>query len=478
MESSQNLVSNTQVVGTAKTKSKSRVTTPQWTIHDDDSVLKETGYEMMKKIGHGSFAKVWKAKSFRLKKDVAVKIIAKPLASTEYVERFLPRELAIIQKLKHKNLIRFFEVIETWHSVYIVMDLAEKGTIADLIERKKFIPENQSRRFYTQLLDVVEYCHLNGIVHRDIKCENLLLDREGTLLLTDFGFAKQDVYPLASGRFKPSKTYCGSYAYAPPEVLANKPYNPCLADVWCMGMVLYTMLYGILPYKHQNMKALIAAKKKPPHFPDSPFVTQRARRFLLLMLATEAERAEITTLRKNQWLHVPKPATMVLPQIKRIDEIQARLRTLQSRVNTLQEEMNSQNLSTYGYYVENNYPKRFTWLPGVKPTTVNEATTTVLNHCIPETSAVMIVGHQIEDKSVSANLSGMMENRISIEQSSQCGSSISEQIEEMSESANLYGMIKNRISMEQSCQCGSSIPEPTTILTSSIPLWKSRSDHR
>ncbi|XP_066901865.1 testis-specific serine/threonine-protein kinase 4 isoform X2 [Halyomorpha halys] len=432
MESSQNLVSNTQVVGTAKTKSKSRVTTPQWTIHDDDSVLKETGYEMMKKIGHGSFAKVWKAKSFRLKKDVAVKIIAKPLASTEYVERFLPRELAIIQKLKHKNLIRFFEVIETWHSVYIVMDLAEKGTIADLIERKKFIPENQSRRFYTQLLDVVEYCHLNGIVHRDIKCENLLLDREGTLLLTDFGFAKQDVYPLASGRFKPSKTYCGSYAYAPPEVLANKPYNPCLADVWCMGMVLYTMLYGILPYKHQNMKALIAAKKKPPHFPDSPFVTQRARRFLLLMLATEAERAEITTLRKNQWLHVPKPATM----------------------------------------------KRFTWLPGVKPTTVNEATTTVLNHCIPETSAVMIVGHQIEDKSVSANLSGMMENRISIEQSSQCGSSISEQIEEMSESANLYGMIKNRISMEQSCQCGSSIPEATTILTSSIPLWKSRSDHR
>ncbi|CAH1392350.1 unnamed protein product [Nezara viridula] len=380
MASSKNLTSTTHLVASVKTKSKSRATQPQWTIHDDDSVLKETGYELIKKIGHGSFAKVWKAKSFRLKKDVAIKIIAKPLASTEYVERFLPRELAIIQKLKHKNLIRFFEVIETWHSVYIVMELAEKGTIADLIERKKFIPEQQARRFYSQLLDVVEYCHLNGIVHRDIKCENLLLDRECNLLLTDFGFAKQDVYPLASGRFKPSKTYCGSYAYAPPEVLANKPYNPCLADVWCMGMVLFTMLYGILPYKHQNMKALIAAKKKPPQFPDSPFVSSRAKRFMLLMLATEAERAEIITLRKNQWLNVHKQPAAV---------------------------------------------KRFTWLPGVKPNAIDEATTTVLNRCVPESSADIVVGHKIKDKSVTANLSGLMENRISIEQS-RCSTSNSE----------------------------------------------------
>ena len=91
------------------------------------------------------------------------------------------------------------------------------------------------------MLEGVDYCHKKGVVHRDMKCENILLDAHGNLKITDFGFARCDMMP-SKGEFKLSETYCGSYAYAPPEILTGTPYVPQLADIWSMGVILYVMV--------------------------------------------------------------------------------------------------------------------------------------------------------------------------------------------------------------------------------------------
>lgn len=159
------------------------------------------------------------------------------------------------------------------------MQNAEHGSILDLIHKQKRIPEGRACSIFRQIIAGVEYCHSQGVAHRDIKCENILFDSNHTVKLIDFGFAKcVNSIPKTTGEEKlealiaqkssqPTKppkensnlsdTYCGSYAYASPEILKGIPYNPFASDVWAMGCVLYTMVHGRLPFDDRNLGKLI-----------------------------------------------------------------------------------------------------------------------------------------------------------------------------------------------------------------------------
>lgn len=159
------------------------------------------------------------------------------------------------------------------------MQNADNGSILDLIHKHKRILESRACSIFRQIIAAIEYCHSQGVVHRDIKCENILFDANFTIKLIDFGFAKSvNSIPKTPGEEKmesliakksssPAKapkentvlsdTYCGSYAYASPEILKGIPYDPFSSDIWAMGCVLYTMVHGRLPFDDRHLGKLI-----------------------------------------------------------------------------------------------------------------------------------------------------------------------------------------------------------------------------
>lgn len=176
------------------------------------------------------------------------------------------------------------------------MQYCENGSILDLIQKEKRLHEARACHLFRQILAAIEYCHSQGVCHRDIKCENILLDVTNTVKLIDFGFAKcYKPTPKSTGQErmeailadrtntghdrtaqgtssgtssssssssrkkdpKLSETYCGSYAYASPEILKGIPYDPFLADIWAMGCVLYAMVFGRLPFDDRDPAKLI-----------------------------------------------------------------------------------------------------------------------------------------------------------------------------------------------------------------------------
>ncbi len=211
--------------------------------HDQKAtVLSVHGYTVGRTLGHGSYATVKEAHSAKHKCTVAIKVISKKRAPSDYLEKFLPREMDVVKLLKHPNLVVFLQSIETNNRVFLIMECAKGGDLLEAVRSQRFIREKQAGVWFSQMVDGIDYCHRKGVVHRDLKCENVLLDEYGNIKITDFGFARAEMKPKEDGSFELSETYCGSYAYAPPEILTGTPYVPQLADIWSLGVILYVMV--------------------------------------------------------------------------------------------------------------------------------------------------------------------------------------------------------------------------------------------
>lgn len=130
------------------------------------TVLESHGYTVGDTVGSGSYATVKVAKSRHHDCDVAVKIVSKLQAPPDYLVKFLPREIEVVKGLRHPNVMRFLQAIETTHRMYIVMEYASNGSLLDVIRRESHIDEVRGRRWFGQLADAVQYCHELGIVHR------------------------------------------------------------------------------------------------------------------------------------------------------------------------------------------------------------------------------------------------------------------------------------------------------------------------
>lgn len=271
-----------------------------------ESVLEVNGYIVQETIGTGAFSNVKKAFSKTLNQPVAVKIISKQKATKDVLNKFLPREIELVRNLKHENLIRFHECIETTLRFYIVMQYAENGSLLQLIRKEKYLPEERAKLFFSQLISAVEYIHGMGVVHRDIKCENIVFDKSYTLKLIDFGFARGNMKPvLAGGKIKPvlSKTFCGSHAYASPEILKSVPYQPQLSDVWAVGVVLYTMVIGRLPFSNDtNVNVLIKQVSAGPKFPKDRCISDECKNLIQKILRPVNVRISIEEMRRQPWM--------------------------------------------------------------------------------------------------------------------------------------------------------------------------------
>merc|ERR1719240_432979 len=207
--------------------------------------------DLSKKYGEGGYGATFAAANKQTGEKLAVKIIDTRRMKMEAILK----ECQILETLTHPNVIHVkghgTGEGKHAHLYFIFMELAGGGELFDqVIDRgANAMPEATARGFFNQMLDGVAYCHLAGIAHRDLKLENVLLNKAGVVKLIDFGLSH--VYPrLADGsvdRSKPLKDVCGSKSYAAPEVLAAAGYDGFAADMWSLGVCLFAMLSGFFP---------------------------------------------------------------------------------------------------------------------------------------------------------------------------------------------------------------------------------------
>ena len=201
-------------------------------------------YILEETIGEGGFAKVKLAIHKQTNEKVAIKILNKELIDINKIRK----EIKILQRLKHINIIQIYEIIETKNKLYIVMEYCENQDLFSLIKHKYHLTEIESCQYFQQIINGVEYIHLSNITHRDLKPENLLLtDNNKRIVITDFGLS------ISTEEYNSElNTPCGTLSYSPPEMLKGKKYNGIFSDIWSCGIILYVMLVGNLPYSEKE----------------------------------------------------------------------------------------------------------------------------------------------------------------------------------------------------------------------------------
>ena len=202
---------------------------------------------LSKDIGEGYFGKVKLGIFKPTNEKYAIKIINKKLIKVK-MKKSKFKEIDIIKKFNHFNVIYVYKVIETPEHYYIIMEYCKNGELFDYISKKDRLQEDEASSFFYQMINGVEYIHSKGIAHRDLKLENLLLTEDNVIKIIDFGLSHE-----FNGKDL-LKTKCGLPSYASPELIAQPLYDGFKSDIWCCGIILYAMLCGYLPFDGDEEK--------------------------------------------------------------------------------------------------------------------------------------------------------------------------------------------------------------------------------
>ncbi|XP_072327008.1 testis-specific serine/threonine-protein kinase 3-like [Scyliorhinus torazame] len=256
------------------------------------------GLEIGEVIGEGTYSTVRKAFSQKLQKLVAIKIIDKSKLSDNYIAKFLSREVSIFVECSHPNIIKVYQIIESSEHTLFIMEEA-KMDLFDLVESQDYFSEEVARSYFKQIAQALEYCHIQRIAHRDIKCENILLTADNIPKITDFGLAtciKGSESCLCS-------TFCGSAAYTAPEILNGDNYDPFKADIWSLGVVLYVIVTGSMPFDDSDLSKLKELQTQSLKFPLSPTLSACCQNLINVMLEKNPKkRVSINHIVEHQWL--------------------------------------------------------------------------------------------------------------------------------------------------------------------------------
>lgn len=161
------------------------------------------------------------------------------------------REIQILKIVRHPNIVQLYEIIETQRQLFLIMEFVPGGELFNYIVKKKRLPDKEACRFFHQILAGIEYLSKIKICHRDLKPENLLLDENMNIKIVDFGLS--NTYKKDSDTLK---TACGSPCYASPEMISGKRYFGLDTDLWSLGVILYAMTVGYLPFEDPDTNKL------------------------------------------------------------------------------------------------------------------------------------------------------------------------------------------------------------------------------
>ena len=220
-------------------------------------------FEKIRYLGKGSYARVFLVKSKINNQTYAMKIIPK---STDGKKSEVKIERDVMLKLNHKGIIKLYGTFYDKENTYFLLEYVPNGSLADLLKKMTILPLDLAQHYCAEIVDVLEYMHSKGIVHRDVKPENIMLSEDYHLKLGDFGSAKF-IDTKTSAKHKVEK-FVGSPEYVSPEVLLEEESGPA-SDLWALGCIVYQLCIGVLPFSNEKeyflLEAIANARYK---FPD------------------------------------------------------------------------------------------------------------------------------------------------------------------------------------------------------------------
>lgn len=207
-------------------------------------------YMLGKEIGKGAYAVVRYAIHKASNRKVAIKIYDKTKFQDSSRLRNAHREIQILNKLNHSNILKMYEAIETDEFLYLILELINGLSLNDYVKKhpERKLSESDACRIFYQIILALEYCHANDVSHRDIKFDNVLLDHCNNVKIIDFGFS------TCMPKDQRTKTFCGTPSYMAPEIILKSEYLGPPVDIWACGVVLFGMLCGYFPFKSHSDK--------------------------------------------------------------------------------------------------------------------------------------------------------------------------------------------------------------------------------
>lgn len=253
-------------------------------------------YSYVKVIGKGAFGIATLGIHKLTGKNVAIKTIKKSYIIDEYTRKKVFQEIFILKKIRHWNVIRLLEVFETKKHILLVMEYASGGDLLHFVRNVGKLPEYDTKHIFRQVLYGLAHCHWRSVMHRDIKLDNILLDSKSNIKICDFGIAK------IIGRGVKVREQCGTPAYLAPEIMNEEGYEAFYPDFWGLGVLLYAMLYGWVPFKANNMDDLHKLIQKGQlSFPD--YATPEAEQLIRgLIVVDPKKRLSIPEILNSAWL--------------------------------------------------------------------------------------------------------------------------------------------------------------------------------
>ncbi|KAI8813953.1 kinase-like domain-containing protein, partial [Cladochytrium replicatum] len=252
-------------------------------------------YTVTKVLGEGSYGKVKLAIDSHTGEKVALKVFQKATVKKLVHITRIKREVYVMRLLHHPNITKLYDVVETEKEIVLSMEYVNGGELFDYIVAQRRVKEKTARRFFRQIVSALDYCHKSSIIHRDLKPENLLLDQERNIRIIDFGFVNlfdhDDVM----------KTFCGSPYYASPEMIGSKNYVGPEVDIWSLGVILFALLAGHLPFRDQNTVELYR-KIATGTYECPDYFSKESRDLIARMLDVDPlRRASIEEIKMHPW---------------------------------------------------------------------------------------------------------------------------------------------------------------------------------
>ena len=254
-------------------------------------------YIIKKTIGSGTFSTVKLGVHRITHKKVAIKILDKSkIESRDDLERII-REMQILIEMHNPFVIKVYKIYEDKNNFLIIMEYCEGGELFNYIVKKKRLSEEESSYFFYQLINGIEYIHSKGIAHRDLKPENLLLSKNKILKIIDFGLSN-----FYDGQ-KRLQTPCGSPCYASPEMVKGKKYDGFNIDIWAIGVILFAMLCGYLPFEDDENDTDVLFNEIIKNKIDYPYFLSRLSLDILqkILVSDPLKRITIEEIKRHEF---------------------------------------------------------------------------------------------------------------------------------------------------------------------------------
>ncbi|KAJ3009704.1 UNVERIFIED_CONTAM: Serine/threonine-protein kinase par-1 [Siphonaria sp. JEL0065] len=211
----------------------------------------------------------------------------------------LQLEVQLMMRLDHPNVINLYSIMETEDECFVVMEYAAGGELIEYIAVRNYLSEREARKFFRQIISAMDHCHMASVVHRDLKLENLLLNDNRDILISDFGLGR--TYNPEVQEYL--KTFCGTPNYAAVELISGIPYNGIKSDIWAMGVALYVMMTGKTPFTGATISQLYS-KIKAVDYKCPDYFSGDLKVLLAKMLKKDpVKRADMEALRSDPWVN-------------------------------------------------------------------------------------------------------------------------------------------------------------------------------